>query len=80
MFEALITYALVVCAATYAVWRLLPATLSDALLVAGRKWAQRMGVQRVEEPALPSRPLPIRCGSCSGCARLQPPQQPSVRH
>lgn len=78
MFEALITYSLVACAAAYAAWRLLPATWSGALLAACRQLARRIGMLRVEE-GLRSRVQPSRCGSCSGCARLPPPQQPLVR-
>lgn len=75
MFEDLIAYAAVVCAATYAGWRLLPASTRFSLAEHTATLALGLGFAKADPEALRRRAAArseSACGGgCSGCASKQ---------
>lgn len=80
MFEEAIVYCVVVGAALYATWRLMPATLRFALGELCAKVGQRFGLATVDSEASRRRASKSGgCGGCSGCAGKPTPQQVVIR-
>ena len=76
MFEELVAHGVVLCAAAYMGWRLLPGRWCDALGQRCRDLGQRIGLAQVQA-ATPSQATQARphggCGPCTGCASRQRP-------
>ena len=75
MLEELVVYGAVVCAASYATWRLMPGVLRDALAECSAGLARRVGLAHGDAGASPRS---IRekskggCGGCTGCVQTNP--------
>ncbi|SBT03088.1 conserved hypothetical protein [Candidatus Accumulibacter aalborgensis] len=76
MFEELVVYSAVACAATYATWRLVPGAVRVALVEGCVRLAQRVGFAQPDTELRNQRARAngSGCGGCSGCARKPIPR------
>lgn len=81
MFEELIVYGAVACAAIYTTWRMLPGVLRDALAERCANLAQRLGLAQAEAETpgqRSSRRSSGSCGGCTGCATRKSPRNVAI--
>ena len=81
MLEEFVVFGVVACATAYAIWRLMPGALREALGERCATLAQRAGCAKADPEAARRRATARTgqaCGGCTGCSTNQTPPRVGV--